>query len=208
VALHHAVLALLARGPSHGYELRAAFDEAVGPQWGPLNIGHIYQLLDRLTRDGLVTAEVHPQDNRPDRTVHRITPTGTAELQRWLSEPAARSRGYRDDFFLKLLAATTTGQPPGTAEAVIARQRRQLLQDLRDLHADPGVLDAVEEGEVGGEVEFGGDPDQGAAELHLTADLTLLDRVEPAITQLAAAATPSVGVDDAPADSSRSRRTG
>jgi DNA-binding PadR family transcriptional regulator len=196
VALHHAVLALLARGPSHGYELRAAFDEAVGPQWGPLNIGHIYQLLDRLTRDGLVTAEVHPQDNRPDRTVHRITPTGTAELQRWLSEPAARSRGYRDDFFLKLLAATTTGQPPGTAEAVIARQRRQLLQDLRDLHADPGVLDGVSA------------LVRVAAELHLTADLTLLDRVEPAITQLAAAATPSVGVDDAPADSSRSRRTG
>jgi len=175
VALHHAVLALLARGPSHGYELRSAFDTAVGPQWGPLNIGHVYQLLDRLTRDGLVTAEVHPQDSRPDRTVHRLTPAGTAELHRWLDEPATRTRGYRDDFFLKLLAATTTGQAPGTAAAVIARQRRHLLQDLRDLHADPADLDGVSA------------LVRAAAELHLTADLTVLDRAEQALPQLTVA---------------------
>ena len=34
--IQHAVLALLSAGPSHGYELKSAFEAAVGPQWGPM----------------------------------------------------------------------------------------------------------------------------------------------------------------------------
>ena len=52
--LHHAVLALLAAKPAHGYELKGSFEQAVGDQWGGLNIGHLYQILDRLARDGLI----------------------------------------------------------------------------------------------------------------------------------------------------------
>ena len=52
--LHHAVLALLAAKPAHGYELKSSFELAVGEQWGGLNIGHLYQILDRLARDGLI----------------------------------------------------------------------------------------------------------------------------------------------------------
>ena len=65
--LHHAVLALLAAKPAHGYELKASFEEAVGEQWGGLNIGHLYQILDRLRRDGLVETERQPQPIKPDR---------------------------------------------------------------------------------------------------------------------------------------------
>ena len=63
--IHHADLALLAEGPNYGYELKGTFEEAIGPQWGELNIGHLYQILDRLERDGLVTKRVHPQARRP-----------------------------------------------------------------------------------------------------------------------------------------------
>jgi DNA-binding PadR family transcriptional regulator len=69
MAIQHAVLALLASGPSYGYELKASFENAVGPQWGPLNIGHLYQILDRLSRDGLVVAERQAQPVKPDRVV-------------------------------------------------------------------------------------------------------------------------------------------
>lgn len=37
--LHHAVLALLSAKPAHGYELKSSFEQAVGDQWGGLNIG-------------------------------------------------------------------------------------------------------------------------------------------------------------------------
>jgi hypothetical protein len=50
-----------------------------------------------------------PQPVKPDRVVHHLTPAGRAELHRWLSEPSPRLRGYRDDFFLKLMAAVQAG---------------------------------------------------------------------------------------------------
>jgi hypothetical protein len=33
------------------YELKQSFQEAIGPQWGELSIGHLYQVLDRPTID-------------------------------------------------------------------------------------------------------------------------------------------------------------
>ena len=78
--LHHAVLALLADKPAHGYELKGSFEQAVGDQWGGLNIGHLYQILDRLSRDGLIESERQPQPIKPDRVVHHLTPAGRAEL--------------------------------------------------------------------------------------------------------------------------------
>src|SRR5215469_8572511 len=130
--LHHAVLALLAAKPTHGYELKASFEEAVGEQWGGLNIGHLYQILDRLRRDGLIETERQPQPVKPDRLVHHLTPAGRAELDRWLSEPSVRPRGYRDDFFLKLMAVTQLGDSRALAD-VVSHQRVHLLRELRGL---------------------------------------------------------------------------
>ena len=90
MALHHAVLALLAVKPAHGYELKGSFDEAVGDQWGGLNIGHLYQLLERLSRDGLIESERQAQTVKPDRLVHRLTPAwpGRAEALAGRAQPA------------------------------------------------------------------------------------------------------------------------
>jgi DNA-binding PadR family transcriptional regulator len=165
--LHHAVLALLAAKPAHGYELKGSFEQAVGDQWGGLNIGHLYQILDRLARDGLIDSERQPQQVKPDRLVHRITPAGRAELDRWLAEPSVRTRGYRDDFFLKVMAAAQAGDPAMLTE-VLRRQRAHLLRELRSL-ADAKAAAA-------------GIPVVSllvaAAELHARADLGVVDAAE------------------------------
>ncbi len=141
-----------------------------------------HQILDRLSRDGLVTSERQPQPAKPDRLVYELTDTGRAELQHWLAEPAERTRGHRDDFFLKLLAAAHVGDPAALT-GVLSRQRAYLLGQLRtvthqDRHepgADPiAVLVAT------------------AAELHLHADLALLDVAD----QQTAATTRSIAVAD------------
>jgi DNA-binding PadR family transcriptional regulator len=165
--LQHAVLALLAAKPAHGYELKASFEQAVGDQWGGLNIGHLYQILDRLARDDLIESERQPQPVKPDRVVHYLTPAGHAELDRWLGEPSVRLRGYRDDFFLKLMAAVQAGDP-ATLAGVLSRQRAHLLKELRSL-ADARALT---------------DPSPvvslliTAAELHARADLGVVDAAE------------------------------
>ncbi len=129
--IHHAVLALLADGSSHGYELKTTFEESIGPQWGDLNIGHLYQVLDRLVRDGLVTKQEVPQTARPDKTVYRLTDGGHAELEAWLEAPFVRQGGYRDDFFLKLFAASRLGED--AVEKVARVQREAYLTELSSL---------------------------------------------------------------------------
>jgi DNA-binding PadR family transcriptional regulator len=129
--IQHAVLALLASGESHGYEIKTSFEEAVGPQWGELNIGHVYQVLDRCVRDGLVTRRHVTQASRPDKTVYRLTRAGERELERWLEAPFVRQSGYRDDFFLKLLAASRLGGEQLTR--VLAVQREAYLGELASL---------------------------------------------------------------------------
>ena len=130
--IHHAVLSLLSHGPSHGYELKGAFEATVGPQWGPLNIGHLYQILDRLSRDGMVISERHAQAIKPDRVVYEITDAGRAELAEWLDTPSPRAGGFRDDFFLKVTAAARSGSMTAI-QGVLGKQRAHLLRELRNL---------------------------------------------------------------------------
>ncbi len=174
MALHHAVLALLAVKPAHGYELKSSFDEAVGDQWGGLNIGHLYQLLDRLSRDGLIESERQPQPVKPDRLVHRLTPAGREELERWLAAPSPRARGYRDDFFLKVMAAAQIGDAEALHQ-VLSRQRAHLLRELHSL-ADART------GLAAGRSQAGPSPVVDllltAAELHARADLGVVNAAE------------------------------
>jgi DNA-binding PadR family transcriptional regulator len=167
MSLQHAVLALLAAKPAHGYELKSSFEQAVGEQWGGLNIGHLYQILDRLARDGLIESQRQPQPVKPDRVVHSLTPAGRAELDRWLGEPSSRARGYRDDFFLKVMAAAQAGDP-ATLGGVLSRQRAHLLRELRGL-ADARTLTG-DSAVVALLVT--------AAELHIRADLGVVDAAE------------------------------
>jgi DNA-binding PadR family transcriptional regulator len=196
MSLHHAVLALLAAGPAHGYQLRNSFQEAVGEQWGGLNIGHLYQILDRLARDGLIESERQPQTVKPDRLVHHLTPAGRAELGRWLNEPSIRLRGYRDDFFLKVIAAARLGDPR-TLASVLNRQRAHLLREIRGL---------AQAGEIPGN-----SPVVSllvtAAELHVRADLKVVDAAEATLRPAPAMAarqqdspgTPGTGTEGTPA---------
>jgi DNA-binding PadR family transcriptional regulator len=193
--IHHAVLALLAGQTSHGYELKAAFEEAIGPQWGELNIGHLYQVLDRLVRDGLVTRRAVPQSNRPDRIDYRLTDAGRAELERWLETPFVRSGGYRDDFFLKLLAASRLGR--SALDQVLRVQREAYINELatlgevRQRHENEPLVSLLIE----------------AASLHTAANLRVVEQAEAAAAELvqgAESAASRTKANDPPASESSS----
>ncbi|HWG65287.1 MAG TPA: PadR family transcriptional regulator [Streptosporangiaceae bacterium] len=164
------MLALLAVRPAHGYELKGSFDQAAGEQWGGLNIGHLYQLLDRLSRDGLIESERRPQQIKPDRVVHRLTSAGRDELERWLNSPTPRAHGYRDDFFLKVIASVQAGQAD-TLDRIITQQRTHLLKELRSLDEarTSDSLSPIDTLLV------------TAAELHARADLGIVEAVEESI---------------------------
>lgn len=196
--IEHAVLGLLAHGPSHGYELRASFQEAIGPQWGELNIGRLYQVLDRLARDGFVSGSVVSQQRRPDKTVYRLTKDGRAELNDWLKEPIVRKTGYRDEFFLKLFIASRFGVE--SVRALVRTQREAYLgevgglEELRERHHDDPLVRLLVE----------------AAILHTDANLRFLERVTAEADDLAARAVSSTAenLDGEQGDAARTRISG
>ena len=73
------VLAMLAKEPSQGYQLRARMNDALGPLGEALNAGQIYVTLGRLEKAGLVAVEETPEAAGPsdrDRKVYVLTATG------------------------------------------------------------------------------------------------------------------------------------
>lgn len=59
MSLQSALTALLLAGPSHGYALQARLESELGPTWR-VRTSHLYLMLGRLERNGLVTAETVP----------------------------------------------------------------------------------------------------------------------------------------------------
>jgi DNA-binding PadR family transcriptional regulator len=128
MSIRHGLLALLERGPSHGYQLRAEFDAATGATW-PLNVGQVYTTLDRLERDGLVA-----QDGEPDsdgRIAYRITDDGRRELTSWFASPVTRQGAPRDELAIKLALAVTT--PGVDVLTVVQTQRTATMTGLQNL---------------------------------------------------------------------------
>ena len=75
------ILAMLAKEPSHGYELRARLRQALGPLGDAMNDGHVYVTLTRLEKAGLVTSEqAAGLPDRPDRWVYGLSPAGQVRV--------------------------------------------------------------------------------------------------------------------------------
>ena len=119
------VLALLAKEPSHGYELRARLRDALGPLGDAMNDGQVYVTLTRLEKAGLLTAE----SDRPDRKVYALTPLGQERVAGWIAE-VSWPRPDLAEFHLKLVAAASAGLADPLT--IVDAQRRELLRRLRD----------------------------------------------------------------------------
>ncbi|MGH2557785.1 MAG: PadR family transcriptional regulator [Thermomicrobiales bacterium] len=173
--MRNALLAVLARGPAHGYELKQAIEGVFGGAWPAINIGQIYTTLGRLERDRLVRVCHVAQAHRPDKKVYELTDEGRKELDEWFAAPSAGPR-LRDELFTKVILAGLQWLNGGADPAqLIERQRRHFLQALREL----GDLAASPESQANpaAALLFEG------AMLHIEADLKWLERCETFLAQ-------------------------
>lgn len=98
------LLALLARGPAHGYALKAWIDRHLDPFWR-IDYGQLYRVLRRAAARGLIAAvrrEASPRG--PARIVYVLNRAGRGRLSAWLAEPAAGD----DELMLKLAFAAAS----------------------------------------------------------------------------------------------------
>lgn len=140
MSVRHAVLALLTQHPSHGYELRAAFEALMGGEenWD-VKPAQIYSTLTRLEKSGLVSEESVEQDGGPEKRIYAITDEGHKVLLEWFSEGVAPEH-QRDEFFLKLMVSLVSGA--ADPSQLIQVQRGHLYLGLHSLvsqrsRADP-----------------------------------------------------------------------
>jgi len=138
------VLAMLAKEPSYGYELRRRLRLALGPLGEVMNDGQIYVTLTRLEKAGQVLSEqAAGMADRPDRKVFGLTPDGQQRVAEWLAE-VSWPKPDLVEFHLKLVAAAAAGLADPLS--IVDAQRRELLRRLRDAQraamAEPDGSDA------------------------------------------------------------------
>lgn len=178
MSVKYGLLGILARRSQHGYELRRTFERATGGFWR-LNPGQIYQSLDALEAEGLVSHQVEAHDSAPDRKVYAVTEPGRRALAAWLEGGEARVRPLRDELFVRL--AVMTDRPLEESLALVAAHRRSYSRHLRELTR---ARNDLAEAAAGAEQT---PPDRGAemetllldaAIFHCEADLRWLDHCE------------------------------
>ena len=134
------MLALLAKEPSHGYELRARLRDALGPLGDAMNDGHVYVTLTRLEKAGFLAAE----KGDSDRKVYALTADGQQRVAEWIAE-VDWPKPDLAEFHLKLIAAASSGLADPLT--IVDTQRRELLRRLRDAQraamAEPAHSDAA-----------------------------------------------------------------
>lgn len=128
MSVKQSLLAILSQGECYGYQLRAEFDRRTGGTW-PLNVGQIYNTLERLERDGLAERGDADDDGH---VFWRITEAGAAAANDWISSPVPATKATRDELAIKLALAATL--PGVDVTSVIQTQRTASLRHLQELH--------------------------------------------------------------------------
>ena len=136
------LLGFLEREPSHGYELKRAYDSYFGRD-KPLPFGQVYATLARLARDGKVTGWEAEPGAGPDRKRYAITEHGSREFDSWLATPIEPEPHLQTVLFTKVVLALMLGRP---AETYLDAQRTahlRRMRELTDVKRTGGLMEAL-----------------------------------------------------------------
>ena len=88
-----ALLLLLARGPTHGYELLERLPDLLGDE--RVDVGNVYRALRSLEEEGLVTSEWRADLPGPAKRTYTLTDEGRELLEAWVESLAALRDGLQ-----------------------------------------------------------------------------------------------------------------
>ncbi len=140
MTIKHSVLAILAQSSCYGNQLRAEFERRTARMW-PVNVGQIYNTLERLERDGFVTRGAADEHGH---VAWHITDAGRHEADVWLTSATPRT-DVRDELAAKVSLAISL--PGIDALALVKTElraaRARLAEATRTHDADPNALSAL-----------------------------------------------------------------
>ena len=162
----YALLGVLGRRSSYGYDLKKDYDFLYGKD-KPLAFGQVYATLSRLLRDQKIEAESTEHVAGPERKKYAITGLGRQDLEAWLSSP--ESLNNQSVLFIKVVTAILLGKEP---EVYLDVQRASHLERMRTL------TDARRRGDLAQSLHADYDL------FHLEADLRWIDLTEARLQTL------------------------
>lgn len=129
--LGYALLGLIGRGASTGYELSLLLKEPVGFYWHARH-SQIYPELAKLRKAGLVRPRPVRQSDRPDKKIYALTLKGRSALKEWVTEPPREHRS-RDELLLKTFSLWIADRKAARAlyESELTRHRATLRRHQR-----------------------------------------------------------------------------
>jgi PadR family transcriptional regulator AphA len=133
MSLKFALLGLLSIEPASGYDLKRTIERSIYFIWNATS-PQIYNTLRKLRDEGLISSEERPQQGKPDKQVHTITPEGRAALHAFVSAPI-RSSVTRDEVLLRLFLGNFADP---------AAMRRELEAYQEAIARDRAYLESVE----------------------------------------------------------------
>ena len=164
-----ALLGLLEREPSHGYDLKRDYDTLFG-RGKPLPFGQVYATLGRLARDGKVIASDAEPGAGPDRKRYIITEDGVSELEAWLAEPVSPEPHLQTVLFVKVVLALMSGRSANDFLDTQRAAHMTRMRELTELRHSISLVDALL-------------ADHGL--FHLEADLRWIDLTQSRLAALA-----------------------
>jgi DNA-binding PadR family transcriptional regulator len=125
----YALLGILGKQPSYGYDLKREYDFFYGKE-KTLPFGQVYSTLSRLLRDEKVSIEATEQSVGPERKLYAITEFGRAELENWLATPEKLHPNTQTVLFIKVVTSILLDKEP---DIYLDAQRATHIDRMREL---------------------------------------------------------------------------
>jgi len=135
------ILGRISLRPTHGHEIMRTLKESRSDLWVELSEKHVYYILRKFERDGLVKATEARSGNLPTRKVYAITAAGRAVLAEMMdAESLIHAMPYSEFDVLLGMLCYADALDDAAKDAVLARREAALeglLEELASAAADP-----------------------------------------------------------------------
>ena len=121
------VLGRLSMRPTHGHQIMHTLAESRADLWVELSEKHVYYILKKLEREGLVSVEVQRDGTRPARKVYSVTAEGLREFERLMgADGFVEALPYSEFDVVFGMLAYTDRLTPAEKTAILERRAAHL----------------------------------------------------------------------------------
>lgn len=127
------VLGRVSIRPTYGHEIMRTLKESRADLWAEMSEKHVYYILKKLEREGMLSVEASSGDARPSRRVFSATPEGLREFERLIrAERLIESMPYSDFDVIFGMLAYTGRLTPAEKNGILVRRTEHLRTVIAD----------------------------------------------------------------------------